>query len=116
MKPGFMRQVISIYLCSICSLSFICFLFVLFHLIHCIFFVCFAMVFCLLVHLFVKGTGYKSVIAQIVIDVEHTACVRHKTKRTVNAKKIRHREKHEVVSLSRIIYTQTTHPYLNTMQ
>lgn len=90
MKPGFMRQVISIYLGSICSLSFIfCFLFVLFHLIYCIFFL-FALqwFFCLLVHFFVKGTGYKSVIAQIVIDAEHTACVRHKTKRTVNAKKI----------------------------
>lgn len=90
MKPGFMRQVISIYLGSICSLSFIfCFLFVLFHLIYCIFFL-FALqwFFCLLVHFFVKGTGYKSVIAQIVIDAEHKACVRHKTKRTVNAKKI----------------------------
>ena len=46
------------------------------------------MVFLFACTFFVKGTGYKSVIAQIVIDAEHTACVRHKTKRTVNAKKI----------------------------
>lgn len=89
MKPGFMRQVISIYLCSICSLSFILF-FVCFVSSYLLYFFLFALqwFFCLLVHFFVKGTGYKSVIAQIVIDAEHTACVRHKTKRTVNAKKI----------------------------